>query len=428
MKALRKIKKKFDSFEIRDAKDFLPESATGKKKDRAEPRLFGYLAASSAALVIALGVIIAGQGIAKAGRILKNDFVIVIFDYDCEEISDTTIDSPRNEPVNPPVDPPREGYSFEGWYLDDQKWDFETDKATEDITLIAHWSPLTYKAILDANGGYVENVEISFDYYSDLILPDAHRDGYYFLGWYLPEKYVNGVIKWIWAEDKRFIARWLPFEPGTVTALFGSYEQDNDLENGDEPIEWYIIEENDDKYWLISKYVLAGHRYDESTSYVEWDKCDLRDWLINDFFYQLFDQEEQGHICPAVQEDTGTNDRFFLLNMDESWILRQIGAMYKGEGVGTEYAAATGLEYYYNDVLNFDRQAWWWLRKGEDITSEVTGDPGPFSYASALSGCFTFSRSGRSVNGVRPSIWVDKSAVTLIYHELPATETNVNQE
>ena len=36
-----------------------------------------------------------------------------------------------------------------------------------------------YRIVLDANGGYVENVEISFDYYSDLILPDAHRDGYY---------------------------------------------------------------------------------------------------------------------------------------------------------------------------------------------------------------------------------------------------------
>ena len=432
MKALRKIRKRFNSFKIRDAKDFLPENATGKKKDRAEPRMFGYLATCFAVLVIALGAIIAGQGIANAGRNMTKKSVIVCFNYNCEEIRDTTIDSPINEPVNRPADPSREGYSFEGWYIDDQEWDFESDILMEEITLVAHWSPLTFKAVLDANGGYVGDSEVSFDYGSDLILPEAHRDGYYFLGWYLPEKYVNGVTRWIWSEDKRFIARWLPFEPGSVTALFGSYEQDNDLENGDEPIEWYIIEEKDDKYWLISKYVLTGHRYDESNSFVDWDKCILRDWLINDFFYRIFSQDEQNHICPAIQEDTETNDRIFLLNMEESYILRQIGAMLNGEGIGTEYAAATGLEYYYNDVLDFDRQAWWWLRKGEDdVSSAAAGDPGPFICIAARSGCFSLSRSGRSVNGVRPSIWVDKSAVTLIYHEENgdnAPETNIMTE
>lgn len=39
----------------------------------------------------------------------------------------------------PPSDPTREGYSFDGWYLDDKKFDF-SEPVEEDITLTAHWS------------------------------------------------------------------------------------------------------------------------------------------------------------------------------------------------------------------------------------------------------------------------------------------------
>ena len=30
-------------------------------------------------------------------------------------------------------------YAFEGWYLDDYEWDFETDKVSGNITLTAKW-------------------------------------------------------------------------------------------------------------------------------------------------------------------------------------------------------------------------------------------------------------------------------------------------
>ena len=332
--------------------------------------------------------------------------VTVCFDYNCNTMRNRTVVLKKNEFICSPEIPVRDGYYLDGWYTGGEKWDFSADTVKKDITLVATWTPFSYKALLDANGGTVETVEVLFDYDSTFSLPDPHRDGYFFLGWYLPDKYVNGISKWIWAENKTFIARWLPFEPGTTTALFGNYEQDGDLENGAEPIEWYIIEEKDNKYWLLSKYVLTGHRYDVSNSFVIWNDCELRNWLVNDFFFQIFSQDEQAHVCPSYQEDTLTSDKIFLLSKEESYITGKIGAMLNGEGIGTEYAVTTGLEYSYNDVLNFDRQAWWWLRSG--IENQAT--------AAAFCGSFTYSGSGRSMHGVRPSIWVEKSAVKLLFH------------
>ena len=38
--------------------------------------------------------------------------------------------------------------------------------------------------------------------------------------------------------------------------FFGHYEQDNDLNNGPEPIEWRILEVKGDKILLLSEYIL----------------------------------------------------------------------------------------------------------------------------------------------------------------------------
>ena len=45
----------------------------------------------------------------------------------------------KNEKVTQPNDPIKEGYTFGGWYLDDELFDFDT-KITKDITLEAYWS------------------------------------------------------------------------------------------------------------------------------------------------------------------------------------------------------------------------------------------------------------------------------------------------
>ena len=40
--------------------------------------------------------------------------------------------------ISPPEDPTKEGYIFDGWYLDDEEFDFDT-RITKDVILKAHW-------------------------------------------------------------------------------------------------------------------------------------------------------------------------------------------------------------------------------------------------------------------------------------------------
>ena len=40
--------------------------------------------------------------------------------------------------------------------------------------------------------------------------------------------------------------------------FFGQYEQDNDLKNGPEPIEWLVLEDDGESILLLSRYCLAS--------------------------------------------------------------------------------------------------------------------------------------------------------------------------
>lgn len=59
---------------------------------------------------------------------------------------------------------------------------------------------------------------------------------------------------------------------------FGSYEQDNDLENGMEPVEWYVLDKEDGEATLMSVYLLDWQPYNEDFIGMTWEDCTLRSW------------------------------------------------------------------------------------------------------------------------------------------------------
>ena len=79
------------------------------------------------------------------------------------------------------------------------------------------------------------------------------------------------------------------------TIIWGSYEQDNDLTNGKEPIEWLILslDDEDGTALLLSKYALDVKPYNEKHEDVTWNTCSLRAWLNNEFYNEAFDDEEK---------------------------------------------------------------------------------------------------------------------------------------
>ena len=64
------------------------------------------------------------------------------------------------------------------------------------------------------------------------------------------------------------------FNVGDIVIL-GSYEQDNNLSNGPEPIEWQVIGSRNGHTLLLSKYALDCKRYNESNVDITWENCTL---------------------------------------------------------------------------------------------------------------------------------------------------------
>ena len=74
---------------------------------------------------------------------------------------------------------------------------------------------------------------------------------------------------------------------------YGHYEQDNNLANGTEPIEWQVLDVQGGKALLISRYSLDSQSYHTEWGDITWEQCTLRTWLNNDFLNAAFTVEEQ---------------------------------------------------------------------------------------------------------------------------------------
>lgn len=85
----------------------------------------------------------------------------------------------------------------------------------------------------------------------------------------------------------------------------GSYEQDNNLGNGTEPVEWYVLDKADGEATLLAVYLLDCQPYHEVLEDITWEDCTLRNWLNDTFYNTTFSEEEQAAVVNTnvVNED-----------------------------------------------------------------------------------------------------------------------------
>ena len=190
--------------------------------------------------------------------------------------------------------------------------------------------------------------------------------------------------------------------------ILGTFEQDNNKENGTEPIEWQVLEIKDDRMLLISKYVLDAQMFDDD--WAIWEKSYLRKWLKNDFYEAAFSKEEKSRIIETELKNSDnylepddvtaeTKDTVFLLSVNEA-------VEYFGENVGfenpsrtaapTAYAIARGVNANGSDAENV--KCWWHLRSNgvhEGLVEQVN-----------VWGQFVDINKNYTDRGVRPAIWV----------------------
>ena len=137
-------------------------------------------------ILIVLIVVFIGGGVFLY---LKKDGYQIIFNSNGGSRVETITTGLLNT-IDKPDDPTKEGYTFAGWYLNDEKFSFDT-KLRENITLTAHWEEEevpTYTLRFDALGGSeIEDMTVQEgSILEDVPVPE--KEGYLFTSWYYHNK------------------------------------------------------------------------------------------------------------------------------------------------------------------------------------------------------------------------------------------------
>ena len=94
------------------------------------------------------------------------------------------------------------------------------------------------------------------------------------------------------------------------SVYFGTYEQDNNLQNGKEKIEWLVIEKRDNYICVITKKLIESKTFHNDDVATTWEKCELRSWLNNTFINEAFTAEEQAKIPTVLVRTLGRKVKY----------------------------------------------------------------------------------------------------------------------
>ncbi len=207
-----------------------------------------------------------------------------------------------------------------------------------------------------------------------------------------------------------------------LTAKGGAYDQDGNLDNGVEPIDWIVIADADDRLLLLSEKVLDQRVFNDNYNATSWETSSVRKWLNEDFFNAAFNDEEktiiEDYVTVLGDVSAGTaevTDKVFLLSREEAEAY--IGAEEGSEGNRlcspvTPHAINAGVWYIteeYYSLFGFKDKGFsnemigcgnWWLRSnGKDETRIM--DVGASGIIRT-----TGHEAASKQDGVRPAIYI----------------------
>jgi len=186
---------------------------------------------------------------------------------------------------------------------------------------------------------------------------------------------------------------------------FGNYEQDNNFENGKEPIQWRVLLTESTQVLLISEKCIDCQPYNIDDEGVTWETCSLRSWLNNDFSNEAFttDEKEKIVLSRIINDNNAefgidggnvTDDNIFLLSNAE--VENYFPNDANKQALVTVYAEVKGVSV--NDGIGV-----WWLRSPgicQNAASYVDSDGGDNRCCDVDADC----------NGIRPALWVNLSS------------------
>ena len=183
------------------------------------------------------------------------------------------------------------------------------------------------------------------------------------------------------------------------SCFFGSYPLSE--EPGGVEIEWIILDVEEDRIHVLSKYLLPERQAFHDTGIVpnsvKWDKCSLKAWLNDSFYNDAFTEEQKNAIVTMKNGDYS-----FSLGGDDSYSLDKVYCLSSKEAEKyiKSLGKLVGTYYDYGELADN-----WWLRTNND---ECT------LYVSYEGECNQVGSSNVSHLGVRPAMTIDLNAVSVV--------------
>lgn len=177
----------------------------------------------------------------------------------------------------------------------------------------------------------------------------------------------RATIESIESQNQAQPVRFTNLEVGSLVS-FGRFEQDNNLKNGKEAIQWRVLDVDDETALLISEVVLAMRPYHTQVQPVNWDMCSLRSWLNRDFYENAFTSSERKSIALTrlINDDTPTN-----YYTDDGKVTEDYVFLLRSEDLPRYFPRTPDLKTAASEVVNELRKnepfgtsyyTTWWLR------------------------------------------------------------------
>jgi uncharacterized repeat protein (TIGR02543 family) len=149
----------------------------------------------------------------------------VTFVFDDDYTKDVEVKVEHGELVAEQAASIRDGYTFKGWYLEGEEFDFNSP-IIENITLVAEWMEIFHTVIFVFGDGETEDMEVMVRHGATMTKLEPERENYDFLGWFKDDvkfnfetpitKEMTLIAKWnIFAYEVKFSS----IGGGTVSAM-----------------------------------------------------------------------------------------------------------------------------------------------------------------------------------------------------------------
>ena len=189
---------------------------------------------------------------------------------------------------------------------------------------------------------------------------------------------------------------------------FGQYPQGA---NGEiQPLEWRVLAVESGRVLLITDKLIDARPYNEIFTFVTWEECSLRQWLIQDFIYNAFSAKERAKIALTTNNNPNnlkfgtkggkqTKDIVFVLSIEEANIY------FQNDKDRMSYLTSYAISRIQTNGKKISQQnekmGWWWLRSS-----------GRYSlYAANVRNYGYVNQTGNRVDNhlvaVRPVLWLN---------------------